>query len=252
MYTGKCKGKCWVYSLHLHGCILPTLTITSLSLSRLLTDDAPGSHGTLAYNPHRYPFIHLGEEEQRGTNVLLRKIRRSRRDITGSRGSSVVDYVLSSQDLFKYINRFESHDPNILSDHCVLTFSFSFEHDSVGDATQYNYEQAPGRFKWKSGFKTDFLNSVGNTESADKLNRLNTRLKIVLQAATRLTNFTNVYHIYLVLSNTQLLRYSKVFLIKQRSQNQYLQIIFGLMKGVLRKSIISCVCWKSLGSQNMR
>ena len=56
----------------------------------------------------------------------------------GSRGSSVVDYVLSSQDLFKYINRFEVHDPNILSDHCLLTFSFRFEHDSVGDTTQCN------------------------------------------------------------------------------------------------------------------
>ena len=32
-----------------------------------------GSHGTLAYNPHKYPFIHLGEEEQRGMNVLLKK-----------------------------------------------------------------------------------------------------------------------------------------------------------------------------------
>ena len=40
----------------------------------------------------------------------------------GSRGSSVVDYVLSSQDLFKSISHFEVHDPNIISDHCLITF----------------------------------------------------------------------------------------------------------------------------------
>ena len=95
----------------------------------------------------------------------------------GSKGSSVVDYVLSSQDLFKYINRFEDHVPNILSDHCLLRFSFSFEHDIVEEASQYNYKQAPGRFKWTSDFKTDFLNSLGNTESTDKLNRLNTSIQ---------------------------------------------------------------------------
>ena len=94
----------------------------------------------------------------------------------GSRGSSVADYVLTSQDLFKYINPFEVHDPNMLSDHCLLTFSFCFEHDSVGNTTQYNYEQAPGRFKWTSDFKTDFLNVLGNIESTDKLNRLNTSI----------------------------------------------------------------------------
>ena len=44
-----------------------------IDLSRLLTDGAAGSHGTLSYSPHRYPFIILGEEERRGTNFLHRK-----------------------------------------------------------------------------------------------------------------------------------------------------------------------------------
>lgn len=43
----------------------------------------------------------------------------------GSKGSSVVNYVLTSQDLFKNISHFEVHDPNILADHCLLTFSFT-------------------------------------------------------------------------------------------------------------------------------
>ena len=78
--------------------------------------------------------------------------------------------------MFKYIDTFEVHDPNILSDHCLITFSFSFEHDSIGEATQHtcNYEQAPGRFRWTNDFKTDFLNSLGDMESNEHLNRLNT------------------------------------------------------------------------------
>ena len=40
----------------------------------------------------------------------------------GSRGSSVVDYVIASQELFKFVKYFEVQEPNILSDH----YSFNF------------------------------------------------------------------------------------------------------------------------------
>ena len=94
----------------------------------------------------------------------------------GSRGSSVVDYVLSSQDLFKCTKHFQVHDPNILSDHCLLTFSFSFENDFVGEATQDNHDQAPGRFRWNNDFKTDFLNSLRSAASTESLNKLSTSI----------------------------------------------------------------------------
>ena len=35
----------------------------------------------------------------------------------GNRGCSVVDYVLGSQDMFKFFKCFEVHEPNIISDH---------------------------------------------------------------------------------------------------------------------------------------
>ena len=41
-----------------------------------------------------------------------------------SRGSSLVDYVLCSDSVFKYISSFEVGDPNILSDHCCIYFEF--------------------------------------------------------------------------------------------------------------------------------
>ena len=41
----------------------------------------------------------------------------------GSRGSSVVDYVLTSQELFNLIEDFDVQEPNIMSDHCLVNFS---------------------------------------------------------------------------------------------------------------------------------
>ena len=38
----------------------------------------------------------------------------------GSRGSSLVDYVLASQDMFYFVKYFCVQDPNILSDHCLI------------------------------------------------------------------------------------------------------------------------------------
>ena len=45
----------------------------------------------------------------------------------GSRGSSVVDYVIATQNLFKNVTSFNVHEPNILSDHCVVDFTLSFD-----------------------------------------------------------------------------------------------------------------------------
>ena len=44
----------------------------------------------------------------------------------GNRGSSLVDYVLGSQEMFNLIKSFEVQEPNILSDHCIVNFSFEF------------------------------------------------------------------------------------------------------------------------------
>ena len=66
----------------------------------------------------------------------------------GSRGSSVVDYILSSQDLFTNISHFKANDPNILSDHCLLSFSFYFDKCNEREATENVYERVTGKFVW--------------------------------------------------------------------------------------------------------
>ena len=58
----------------------------------------------------------------------------------GSRGSSLVDYVLASQDLFQCISKFEVEDPNIISDHCLISFCFDFDDEVLQDSLLENYE----------------------------------------------------------------------------------------------------------------
>ena len=41
------------------------------------------------------------------------------------RGSSVVDYVLATKNLFDHSEYMKLYDPNILSDHCLIFFGLS-------------------------------------------------------------------------------------------------------------------------------
>ena len=105
-----------------------------------------------------------------------------------------------------------------------------------------NYEQAPGRFKWTNDFITDFLNSLGNTESTDKLNRLNISIP----------SCTETYELDQCLSDlSSVIEHAASPIFKKFSNKQKeAQQIFTnnnisenpcLMKGVLRKNIISYV-----------
>ena len=45
----------------------------------------------------------------------------------GSRGRSVVDYILASQSLFTCVKELKVHDPSILSGPCIISCSFDFK-----------------------------------------------------------------------------------------------------------------------------
>ena len=94
----------------------------------------------------------------------------------GSRGSSVVDYVLCTQDLFRNVCHFKVHEPNILSDHCLLTFSFDFQMLSARETIENDYEQVSGRYVWNSDYKEEFLNSLKTTDTTERLSELNARI----------------------------------------------------------------------------
>ena len=44
----------------------------------------------------------------------------------GSRGSSLIDYVLTMPDCMQMFNIFKVEDPNVLSDHCVIYFEYEY------------------------------------------------------------------------------------------------------------------------------
>ena len=94
----------------------------------------------------------------------------------GSRGSSVVDYVLCSQDLFRNVSHSKVHEPNILSGHCLLTFSFDFQMQGAMETIKYDYGQVSGRFVWNRVFKEEFLNSLKTSNTTEKLSELNVRI----------------------------------------------------------------------------
>ena len=80
---------------------------------------------------------------------------------TTSRGQSLVDYVLVSRCLLKQIEMFEVRDPNILSDHSLVSFSFRTE-----SAMQYGYTENGTRnvvdykYVWDSSKADDFIASL--------------------------------------------------------------------------------------------
>ena len=99
----------------------------------------------------------------------------------GSKGSSLVDYVLASQDFFKFIDQFEVHEPNILSDHCLISFSFVFNEEQTSEPDDNEYEQVQGKYVWKNDFKDAFITSLSQDENVERLNVLNFRVQNYLE-----------------------------------------------------------------------
>ena len=90
----------------------------------------------------------------------------------GSRGSSLVDYVLASQDLFPFVKEFDVQDPNILSDHCVINFSFKLDTENE-DNRFCDYETVNFKYRWKAERKAEFLNLLQQDTFSDQLTILN-------------------------------------------------------------------------------
>ena len=94
----------------------------------------------------------------------------------GSKGSSLVDYVLSLQNLFNYIKSFIVQEPNILSDHCMISFCLEFHSDTIQGAESEEYGFVDGKYNWKSDFKAVYVQAFQQQETTEKLNVLNRKI----------------------------------------------------------------------------
>ena len=89
----------------------------------------------------------------------------------GSRGSSLVDYVMGTQNLFQFIENFDVSEPNILSDHCIVSFSFVFDKPYINVVnTEYDYV-------WSNDMKNNFIDGLSSHCMLDKLNNFTDRFQ---------------------------------------------------------------------------
>lgn len=94
----------------------------------------------------------------------------------GSRGSSVIDYVLASEDLFRFVKDFEVQDPNILSDHCIINFSFEFNRQPSLFSENEEYEKVSGKYVWDNDFKDEYKIRLQGNLTGEKLASLNVKI----------------------------------------------------------------------------
>ena len=90
----------------------------------------------------------------------------------GSRGTSLVDYCIVNPELFKYFKSFYVHDPNIISDHCLIEFSIVSKPLNQSCNTQINENDTFKFYKWKSDLKEDYITKISSNDIINKISTI--------------------------------------------------------------------------------
>ena len=100
----------------------------------------------------------------------------------GHNGSSVVDYIISSQNLLNYVTFFNVDDPNILSDHCLIDFTISFNKTYVSTpiSTKEHVSDLKYQYSWNSSKTDDYKESLLKNETKDRLNLFSENINAAL------------------------------------------------------------------------
>lgn len=85
----------------------------------------------------------------------------------GSMGRSLVDYVVTTPNLFKSIVKFKICDPNILSDHCVVEFSICQNKDSytIQHEETDTYECLNKKYSWDDAKRDQYIFNLNSAEN---------------------------------------------------------------------------------------
>ncbi|MCG7875034.1 MAG: reverse transcriptase domain-containing protein [Candidatus Thiodiazotropha endolucinida] len=94
----------------------------------------------------------------------------------GSNGSSTIDYVLSSQDVFEFIQSFDVHGPNILTDHCCVSLVLQFPSNTFSEDTKDNFEYVKGKYMWNEVLLDDYKNTLNSDVVQSQLRCLNSKI----------------------------------------------------------------------------
>ena len=90
----------------------------------------------------------------------------------GSKGSSLVDFCIVNVELLSEFSTFFVHDPNILSDHCLIEFSLAsrFSYCQIEKPSEEHCEYQ--YFRWNDGHKAEYQNYLVSEAFKEKLARL--------------------------------------------------------------------------------
>ena len=86
-----------------------------------------------------------------------------------------MDYVLASEPIFDCITSFKVHDPNSLSDHCLIEYMFENTctlEKRDAHSTDVNGSPVNWKYKWKPERRTDFINGLNSEGFIDQLYNL--------------------------------------------------------------------------------
>ena len=109
-------------------------------------------------------------------------------------GSSLIDYVLCSQQLFSYID-LKVGDISSLSDHCLISTEITLPgvHKQAQTSNYTNHDTPYISYKWKPQFQEDYLHNINSEVTQHKIHNLYTRLSDshVIDGSA-ITQFTNI------------------------------------------------------------
>ena len=86
-----------------------------------------------------------------------------------------MDYVLASEPIFDCITSFQVHDPNSLSDHCLIEYMFENTctlEKRDAHSTYVNGSTVNWKYKWKPERRTNFINGLNSEVFIDQLDTL--------------------------------------------------------------------------------
>ena len=90
----------------------------------------------------------------------------------GARGSSLVDYCIVNPEILSEFLSFYIHDPHILSDHCLVEFSLSFNYTFETEDNSGDDSSGFTHFKWDNAHKEEYKIALNSEDVKDCLSAL--------------------------------------------------------------------------------
>ncbi|KAK3102147.1 hypothetical protein FSP39_009168 [Pinctada imbricata] len=186
-------------------CPLPTVYLPDTCAPREQLDKTCNSHGILLTDMCKTLNLRILNGRFLGDS-------QGYYTFSNQNGSSTVDYMLASNNIYNSILYFNVLPPNEISDHCIITTGIQTHMDRQNSIhTVYeNVHKLKGRFEWSDNCKEAYLIAMSDDESVSKILELDSLLKdptqmdvnmlsdklnnIYIKAAYKTVQFRKVHH----------------------------------------------------------